>query len=233
MAEEEKKARFIHVTIDEPEQPEQRFTFFTDVSSESILASSTGLSGVYVPPLEYESLVKIINDKRGGTTEGALVEASFQKGEKTVRFSVIEAKSQIKVFICYAKEDLDIVSKIYERLKEAGYDAWIDKKNLVGGQEWELEIKKAINESNFFLACLSSHSINKDGYYQKELKKGMSVWELQPEGRIFLIPIRLEDCQVPEKLKGFHWVNFFEHDGMENLLKAVEKGCEQRQVPVS
>jgi len=233
LVEEKKKARFIHVTIEEPEQPQQRFTFFTDVSSGSILGSSTQLSGVYVPPSEYQDLVEIIDSKREGSAEGTLIERSFKKGEKTVKLSVIQAKSQIRVFICYAKEDLDIASKIYEKLKDEGYDAWIDKERLVGGQEWELEIKKAIDESNFFLACLSSHSVNKDGYYQKELKKGMAVWELQPEGRIFLIPIRLEDCQVPEKLKGFHWVNLFEHGGMENLLKAIEKGCEQRHASLS
>ena len=57
----------------------------------------------------------------------------------------------------------------------------------------------------------------------------MDIWEMQPEGRIYFIPVRLENCQIPIKLRKFHWVEFFEGDGMEKLLKAIETGCEQRR----
>ena len=228
MSEEEKKGRFIHVTVDEPEQPLRRFTFFTDASSGSILAESTAQSGVYVAPAEYQRLLETLDGGRGKKVDGVLAEAILEKAGKTVRFIVAQTKTQIRIFICYAKEDISQAGQIYTRLKSEGYDPWIDKEKLVGGQDWELEIAKAIEESNFFLACVSNNSVNKEGYVQKELKKGMDVLDRQPEGRIYLIPVKFEDCQVPLKLHKWQWVDFFEPNGMERLLKAIESGCDQR-----
>lgn len=119
--------------------------------------------------------------------------------------------------------------QISEALRDEGYDPWLDEEKLVGGQDWQMEITKAIEESNFFVACLSNHSVNKEGYFQKEMKIGMEILDRQPEGRIYLIPVRLEDCQVPTKLKKWQWVDVYERDGMEKLLKAIETGCRQRE----
>jgi hypothetical protein len=199
LGEEKKKGRFIFVTLDEPEQPQRKITFFTDTTSGSIVEGSSNLSNVYLPPEQYEELRKTLDLGRGKNLDGTLLERSIGSGERTVRLSVTQGKGNIKIFVSYVQEDLDEAYQIYRRLRQEGYDPWIDKEKLFGGQDWDLEITKAIEESNFFLACISSHSVNKEGYYQKELKKGMNIWEMQPEGRIYLIPVRLENCQVPPK----------------------------------
>lgn len=178
--------------------------------------------------MEYETFVETLDRRREEKVDGILAETILDKSGKTVRLSVTQTKSQIRIFICYAKEDIKQAQQICMGLKNEGYDPWMDEEKLVGGQDWELEITRAIEESNFFLACLSSHSITKEGYVQKELKKGLDILDRQPEGRIYLIPVRLEDCKVPMKLSGYHWVNFFRDDGMERLLNAIETGCEQR-----
>lgn len=226
MGKQKKKGRFIYVTVDEPDQPQHKFTFFTDASSASIVEGSTGLSNIYLLPEQYEELRGMLDTRRENNADGTLLERPLRSGTRTVRLNVTQTKGEIKVFISYVTEDLNTAYEIYQRLKHEGYDSWFYKEKLVGGQEWDLEIIKAIEESNFFLACISSSSVNKDGYYQKELKKGMDVWERQPEGRIYLIPVRLENCQVPNRLRKFQWVDFFEVDGMEKLLKAIETGCE-------
>jgi hypothetical protein len=43
----------------------------------------------------------------------------------------------------------------------------------------------------------------------------------KPEGTIFIIPIRLEDCAVPVRLRRWHWVNLFEETGYNRLLAAL------------
>jgi CheY-like chemotaxis protein len=139
-------------------------------------------------------------------------------------------RNKVKIFICYAKEDFNRVHAIYRRLKIENYSPWMDKKNLIGGQDWELEIAKAMDECKFFLACLSKHSVSKEGYVQKELKKGLEIYDRHPEGNIFLIPVRLDDCRVPERFKKLHWINLYEPNGIENLLTAIEVGCKQRGI---
>ena len=229
MGEEKKKGLFINVTVGRPEGPVKSYPFFTDVSSGGILEGSSGYSGFYVSPEEFTYIKEMLDKKRRDNVEGTLIETTLTKGEKRITLRFTQAKSEIKVFISYAREDIVLANQIYEALKYEGYDPWIDERKLVGGQDWEMEITKAIEESNFFLACLSNHSVNKEGYFQKELKIGMEILDRQPEGRIYLIPVRLEDCQVPQKLKKPHWVDFFKDNGMERLLRAIETGCKQRE----
>jgi len=81
------------------------------------------------------------------------------------------------------------------------------------------------------LACLSKHSVSKEGYVQKELKMGLEILDKQPSGNIYLIPVRLDDCIVPQRFKKLHWVDLFESNGMEELLKAIDMGCKQRGMP--
>ncbi len=75
-----------------------------------------------------------------------------------------------KVFLSYAREDLKIAKKIYNDLADKGINVWLDDNALIPGQNWRYEITQAIKGSNYFLALLSSNSVSKIGYVQKELK---------------------------------------------------------------
>jgi hypothetical protein len=44
----------------------------------------------------------------------------------------------------------------------------------------------------------------------------------QPEGTIYLIPVRLENCEVPESLREWHWVDLFEERGYARLVAALK-----------
>jgi hypothetical protein len=97
----------------------------------------------------------------------------------------------------------------------------MDAKDLLPGQEWKVEIEKAIRESAVFIACLSNNSVNKEGFVQAELKRALEIADLMPEGRIFIVPIRLDNCKVPISLSKLHWVDYFEDEEREKLLKAI------------
>ena len=126
------------------------------------------------------------------------------------------------IFISYAREDIETAEKIFDSLVSEGHSVWMDCKRLAPGQDWRLEIEKAIQSCDIFIACVSTNSVSKQGYVQKELRSALEVAELMPEGRIFIIPIRLDECDMPfEKLKDLHWVNYFEVGSGESLLRAV------------
>ena len=75
--------------------------------------------------------------------------------------------------------------------------------------------------SDFFIACLSHNSVSKRGYVQKELKHALSVLEQFPEGEIYLIPILITDCQIPESLAKRQWLEWAAPDAKNRLLKAI------------
>ena len=54
-----------------------------------------------------------------------------------------ETRRPLKVFLCHAHADRDPVRGLYARLTPDGVDryAWLDKANLLLGQDWELGIR--------------------------------------------------------------------------------------------
>jgi len=73
------------------------------------------------------------------------------------------------------------------------------------------------------------HRYCKEGYVQREIKFALDKALEMPGGRIFLIPARFEECQVPDSLNRYHWVNMFEADGYTKLMRALELRASQLQ----
>jgi len=135
-------------------------------------------------------------------------------------------KRPLKVFLCHARADTltgtgrDRVHALYTRLTQDGVDAWLDKEKLLPGQDWELEIRKAVREADVVVVCLSKQ-FNQAGFRQKEVRLALDTAMEQPEGEIFIIPARLEECDNLESLRRWHWVDLFEEGGYEMLMRAL------------
>ena len=133
------------------------------------------------------------------------------------------------IFLGHATEDKPKVRELYQRLKGDGYAPWLDADDLLPGQLWRVEIPKAIKSAAVFLACLSKTSVAKQSYVQKEFRYALSVLAELPQGSIYLIPVRLDDCDVPDlsipelglNLADIQWVDLFEEDGFDRLKAAI------------
>jgi Tol biopolymer transport system component len=134
----------------------------------------------------------------------------------------------LRVFLCHANADKYAVRQLYFYLVEFEIDAWLDTEKLSPGQDWEKEIPKAIKNSDAIIVCLSKDSVNKEGYVQKEIKFALDKADEMPEGRIFLIPARLDDyVSLPDDLKKIQRVNLFEEDGCVKLLESLQMRIQQ------
>ena len=133
-----------------------------------------------------------------------------------------KATHPLKVFLCHASGDKPPVRELYKRLTAEGVDAWLDQEKLLPGQNWRLEIPRAVREADVVVVCLSKKSITKEGYVQKEIKDALDIAEEKPEGAIFLIPARLEECAVPERLGLWQWVDLYEENGFIKLLRSLK-----------
>lgn len=131
------------------------------------------------------------------------------------------ANKPLKIFLSYSSGDRAQVEKIYSFLRAQGADVWYDQEKLLPGQDWNYEIHKGLDEADAILLCLSKTSVNKEGYVQKEMRLALDLALEMPEGRIFLIPARLEECDLPYKLKSYQWVDLFTETGMERLIKSL------------
>src|SRR5437660_12535254 len=95
----------------------------------------------------------------------------------------------LRVFLCHSSGDKPSVRQLYQRLKACNVDPWLDEEDLLPGQDWEYEIRKAVRATDVVIICLSNGSIGKTGFLQREIKFALDVANEQPQGTIFLIPL--------------------------------------------
>ena len=125
------------------------------------------------------------------------------------------------VFLVHAHSDKAAVHKLYSRLIKDGVRAWMDAGNLQPGQDWQREIRKAILKSDVVIVCLSRGFDQQPGYRHEELKIALEKAKLLTDNEVFIIPVRLEKCDMPEALRHLHRVDLFETGGYQKLLRVL------------
>jgi hypothetical protein len=136
-----------------------------------------------------------------------------------------ESPKQLLIFLSHASEDKPKVRNLCKRLRADGFDPWLDEERLLPGQDWSLEIEKALRASDAILLCFSSLSVQKEGVIQREYKRAMKIQEEKPEGAIFTIPVRLDDCEMPFFIRDLQWVDYpKDYDKVVMALNAKSGG---------
>ncbi len=148
------------------------------------------------------------------------------QGAEDIDANVLKEKT-ILIFVSYAREDITQAERIFISLNEIEhFKVWFDKENLLPGQNWENEIYKAIDVSHFVILILSTNSVEKTGYIQKEIRIVLERYFQMPPGKIFLIPVRIDNCNIPHReLKKLHHVDMFPDwdRGFQKVVKAIIK----------
>lgn len=127
-----------------------------------------------------------------------------------------------KVFISYASEDFEKALEVFHFLTDRSYDPWLDKKKLNIGDNWDLRIKGALRESDFVIFLLSSKSIEKRGYVQKEFRLALEYSTEKLIDDIYILPIILDDIKPPDQLSHLQWINISDKHVFERLLQSLE-----------
>ena len=130
---------------------------------------------------------------------------------------------QLQVFLLHARQDEELVRRLYQRLLKEGADVWLDQEKLLPGQDWAHEILRAIHRSDVVIACLSRQFNKQGGFRHEELRIALEKANTLPEGLSFLIPARLEMCDLPEPLRRWQCVDLFEVGGHKKLLSALKR----------
>ena len=136
---------------------------------------------------------------------------------------------RLKVFLCHASQDKPAVRELYKRLAaEKWIDPWLDEENLLPGQDFDLEIYKAARDSDSIIICLSKVSVAKEGYVNKEIRRALDAADEKPEGAIYIIPLRLDDCTPSfERLKTTTLRRLFHSKCSRKIdqIPAPSRGC--------
>jgi formylglycine-generating enzyme required for sulfatase activity len=133
----------------------------------------------------------------------------------------------LRVFLCHSSNDKPIVRELYQKLcAEAWIQPWLDEEELYPGQDWNFEIEKAVEAADVILVCLSKGSTTKEGYVQREIRIALDYADYKPEGTLYVIPIRLEECEPPRRLRVWQYADYFEGQrerGFQRLLVSLNR----------
>ena len=129
---------------------------------------------------------------------------------------------KLRVFLCHSSQDKPIVRELYQQLNAEGWiDPWLDEKKLLPGQDWDIEIEKAVESADAVIVCLSDVSVKKEGYIQKELRFALNVALEKPEETIFIIPLRLDECFVPRSIRSIQYTDYFPNENKNTTYSMV------------
>jgi hypothetical protein len=142
------------------------------------------------------------------------------------------AETRPNVFLAYVEEDLVAVRKLADSLHAAGFNPWLDKRKLLPGQNWPRSIQQAIEISDFFVPCFSRRSTYKRGTFQCELRYALDCAAEVPLDEIFIVPVRLEACDVPKRISDhLQYVDLFpeRQKGLTRVVAAMRRQIKLRE----
>ncbi len=206
--------------------PEQ---YHSDDDSGRILLDHIKEKHPFLPRIVFtadyrQDIVELIDELKFDNIVFKGKEKDFDPSVLRERMKKSISKRTKRVFISYARENFETAERIYNDLKKSGAYPWLDRQNLLAGENWKNTIAKNIKKnSDYFLTLLSSKSASKRGFVHIEQKIALKVADEFSENKIFIIPVRLDNCELPEKLEDLHCVDLFSdyEEGMKEIFKAL------------
>lgn len=118
-------------------------------------------------------------------------------------------------FISYSSDDVGAAKTLFANLRQIGGDvAWFDKSALKPGDNWEQNLRSAVQRCTFFLPLVSTNTERRtEGYFRMEWSDAAER-SRRIQGRKFIIPIVIDPeytgtmsryTLVPEAFKAFQY----------------------------
>jgi outer membrane protein OmpA-like peptidoglycan-associated protein len=119
------------------------------------------------------------------------------------------------IFFSYSRDDSEFVLNLAKELRAAGANVWLDQLDIKPGTRWDKSIENALDASKTMLVILSNKSVASHNVMDEvsyALEEGKTV-----------IPVLLEECDVPFRLRRLQFADFTKShiEGVATLSKAL------------
>jgi hypothetical protein len=141
------------------------------------------------------------------------------------------------VFISYCatdasgrpSRDAQVALAIRDALESRGIDVWLDRDQLLGGDEYERKIERYVNTCSLFMPLISATTESReDGFFRKEWSWALrKLPDFTGSGRQFLFPVVIDEvnpyvAKVPEEFKRVQFTSVDDPSGDAQFLNRVE-----------
>jgi uncharacterized protein (TIGR02145 family) len=125
-----------------------------------------------------------------------------------------------QIFLCHAVEDRARVHDLHASLERAGLHPVIED---IQPRDPDHSIERTIQAARFVIICLSRHFATTAGDVSGKLDVAFQVAQGGPPGRVFIIPVRLDDCEVPARCRHLQHVDLFEKKGVDRIVQLIRE----------
>jgi hypothetical protein len=121
------------------------------------------------------------------------------------------------VFLSHNHKDKDFVRRLASDIESHGIRVWLDEAEMKIGDSLIQKIREGIDNVDYFAVVLSNNSV-KAPWVENELDVAMSY---QIAGKIKILPIILEEVELPSFLVGKLYCNFSKFEAYNIELKRL------------
>jgi HEAT repeat protein len=128
-----------------------------------------------------------------------------------------------QIFISYCHSDGDFAENLVSKLKENGFEIWMDETGLEGGDEWREEIDRSIRDSSALVLVVTPES--KDSFYVTY------EWIFALGAGLKVVPIKLKETEPHPRLKEIHHHDFTNRKARpwDKLIADLKAICAREQ----
>jgi len=138
-----------------------------------------------------------------------------------------EVSRPLSVLISHSSKDQPIARELYHQLYEEGWiDLWFIESSLKIIQNWDVEIRAAVDRTDAVIALLSKHSTKREMYFYPDPGFVFDILQSKPKKKVLIIPLRLDNSNIPTNFKSRDAIIYFpKHQrklAYENLLDCLK-----------
>ncbi len=139
------------------------------------------------------------------------------------------------IFLSYARADAESAERLHafflsNRFADRNVRPWLDRHDLLPGERWDQAIRTALQAAAFVVIIVSQASVDKRGYFRREVRAALDRGDEFLDRDIFLIPVRIDDVPLPDDLADFQCVDLRRDDWQNRLTAAVRAGLDRRNL---
>lgn len=120
------------------------------------------------------------------------------------------------VFLSYSSQDRAVAERVGEELRSLSLIPWLDVQQVAPGEQIAERISSALENASYFLILWSTNAAG-SRWVRSELNAAFFKWA--DEKSILIIPVLLDDTELPTLLKPISWLDFRQglDDGLAKL----------------
>jgi GTPase SAR1 family protein len=155
-----------------------------------------------------------------------LAAQSDEERDRQSRLTILNKLEQLRqyhTFLCHNTKDKKDVLVLWQKLRDKGIAAWMDKENILGGDQFIPELEEVIENIPSALVIVGPHGMGRweeQEYYALLIR--YVEYSKKQERRLRLIPVLLpgvsKEPELPVFLRGFDYIDFRTKKGLDDLV---------------